>query len=110
MRNTVLKRGPARFTMVGTKLPYTLHETGEEISAGLAKRLHAYALRRLSNAGFPVSDWDCEVYTMDGDNRPADRSYTVEFTNSKGGMIGLQGILTNHGWPVVDHGFCIDRN
>lgn len=47
---------------------------------------------------------------MDADDRPADRMYTVEFTNAGGGMIGVQGILTSNGWPCLDHGLCIDED
>ena len=50
------------------------------------------------------------TYTMDGDERPANRFYTVEFTNPKGGMVGIQGIMTERGWPSLDHGLCIDRD
>ncbi|WP_353645727.1 hypothetical protein [Mesorhizobium sp. WSM2239] len=108
LRTLVMVRGEPRFNMVGQKLPDSLHDTDEQISPGLASRLHRYALHTLEDTGFEVSSWDCEVYTMDGDDRPADRFYTVEFTNPKGGMIGIQGILTKRGWPFLDHGFCID--
>lgn len=106
--NTVLRRGPARFTMVGKKLPDSLHDTDEQIKPGTVKRLYNYALREITGAGFAVAEWDCEVYTMDADEAPEDRAYCVEFTNEMGGMIGLQGILVHRGWPTVDHGLTID--
>ena len=105
---TMLIRGEARFNMVGQRLPYNLYETDQTISPGLVKRLRNYALKSLEDAGFEVSQWACEVYTMDGDEPPSSRFYTVEFTNEKGGMLGVQGILTSKGWPHIDHGLCID--
>lgn len=110
LRILVMVRGEPQFNMVGQRLPDHLHDTDEQISAGLVARLYRYALRSLGDAGFEVSAWDCEVYTMDGDDRPADRFYTVEFTNPKGGMVGVQGIVTERGWPSLDHGLCIDRD
>ncbi len=105
--NTVLKRGESRFNMVGQKLPDTLHDTDDKISDGLVSRLHRYAIRRLSDSGFSVEGWGCEVYTMDGELRPSERYYVVEFINGKGGKIGVQGIGTNKGHPHIDHGLCI---
>jgi hypothetical protein len=95
--------------MVGQALPRTLVETDESISAGLAKRLLAYATERLESAGFlpAVQEWDVEVETSDADLKPADRDYTVSFKNKEGGFIAVCGILTNHGWPTLDHGFDI---
>ncbi|GEL42305.1 hypothetical protein MEX01_28960 [Methylorubrum extorquens] len=106
--STVLRRGAARFDMVGQRLPDSLHDTGQFISNGTVKRLHRYALRALTDAGFDVSEWACEVYTMDGDDAPSERTYCVEFTNAKGGMLGVQGIHTYKGHPCLDHGLCID--
>lgn len=103
-------RGEARFDMVGQKLPDSLHDTDEQISSGLAKRLTYYAANELEDNGFNLSGWSSEVYTMDGDRLPSQRYYCVEFTHPKGGMVGVQGILTRHGWPHLDHGFCIDRD
>jgi hypothetical protein len=104
----VMARGEARFDMAGQRLPYSLHDTAEQISAGLVKRLYRYALHRLTDMGFEVADWDCEVYTMDGGEPLKYRYYTVEFTNSKGGMIGVQGIgIGRGGHPDIDHGPCI---
>lgn len=107
LRTLVMFRGKPRFDMVGQRLPDHLHDADEKISHGLAQRLYRYALVTLEDAGFEVSAWDCEVYTMDGNDKPADRFYCVEFTNAKGGSIGIQGIMTRKGWPILDHGFCI---
>lgn len=109
MQTTVLTRGPANFNMCGQLLGYPLKTVADTISAGLAKRLHAYALKRLAEAGFQraVEGWAVEVYTLDGNERPADRSYCVRFQNLEGGYIELVGILTNMGWPCFDHRFSI---
>lgn len=107
--STVMIQGKARFNQVGQFLGYPLTTTQETISPGLAKRLHAYALQRLDDAGFKniVEGWAVEVYTMDGDDRPANRSYCVKFKNAKGGAIEVIGILTRNGWPTLDHGYSI---
>lgn len=104
---TVLHRGPPRFNMVGQRLPDNLRDTDQTISPGLVARLHRYGLAAMHDAGFNVDGWRCEVYTMDGDLRPSERYYCVEFVNVKGGRIGLKGILTGHGHPALDHGFSI---
>lgn len=105
----VMVRGPARFNMVGQIMPYSLHDTDQPISTGLVKRLVVYAERAMAQAGFPVTDWPCEVYTMDGDLPLSERVYCVEYVNAKGGRIGLQGIHTGRGGhPFIDHGFSID--
>lgn len=106
--SSVLRRGPARFNMVGQRLPDSLHDTDQAIAKGMVKRLHRYALRALSDAGFDVCGWACEVYTMDGDDRPSERTYCVEFTNAKGGMLGVKAIHVSKGHPFLDHGLCID--
>lgn len=108
--NLVMQRGEPRYDMVGKRLPDPLHDSGEQISSGLIKRLYRYALGRMEDYGFEVADWVCEIYTMDGDKRPPDRFYCVEFTNTKGGMIGVQGIITNYGHPCLDHGLSIGTN
>jgi hypothetical protein len=105
-----MRRGSPRFNMVGQKMPDSLHDMAESISPGLVKRLHRYGLQGMADAGFEVAGWICEIYTMDGDDRPANRSYCVEFTNSKGGMLGVQGILTHRGYPCLDHGLIIDSD
>lgn len=104
---TLVMRRHAQFNQVSQRLPDRLEDTDEPISAGLATRLQRYATKRLAESGFDVSGADCEVYSMDADDAPPDRLYTVEFTNAKGGRIGVQGILTAHGWPALDHGLCI---
>ena len=106
---SVMRLNPPRFDMTGQKLRDTLAVMDDAIiSPGLVKRLHQYALKRAIEAGFDVSGWPCEIYTMNGDERASDRYYTIEFTNSKGGKIGVQGVGTNHGHPVSDHGLCIE--
>lgn len=107
LSSSVLRRGEPRFNIGGQRLPDILRDCGEKISAGLVARLHRYALTRMREAGFVVTNWACEVYTMDGDQRPAGRYYCVEFTNASGGMIGVQGILTSKGYPCLDHGLCV---
>lgn len=105
----VLKRGPARFDMVGKFLGYNLHKVDEVISRGLAHRLAVYATRRMEEGGFAVftAVSKPEVYTTDGDEPPADRSYCVRWRSEKGGYIEVIGILTKHGWPCLDHGLAI---
>lgn len=107
--SSVLQRGKPRFTMTGQSLPTSLHETGEGVSNGLVKRLHRYGATRMAEAGFNVDGWACEVYTMDGDEPPANRAYCVEFSNNSGGAIGVQGILMSRGYPQLDHGLTIDE-
>lgn len=109
LTTTVMKRGPARFTIFGQKLPYELIDLPESISPGLAKRLHCHAQNRLEEAGFlgAVDGWAVEIYTMDGEKSPSDRNYGVKFRNPKGGYIAVVGIMTRHGWPSLDFGFDI---
>lgn len=109
LQTEVLMPGPARFDMVGKKLPTILHATDERISKGLAERLHRYAERELIDQGFGAlaADAKVSVYTIDGDDKPADRSYCVRWHTPKGGYVELIGILTRAGWPCVDHGFAI---
>lgn len=86
-------------------------DIGEVISNGLVGRLFKYATKRACEAGFDsVMDWDVEVYTLDGREPPPDRSYCVKFKNSLGGYIEVIGILTNRGWPSLDHGFAIGQD
>ena len=103
-KTSVLRRGEPRFDMVGRRLPDSLHDTDETISPGLVARLRRYAERILVDAGFEVATWACEVYTLDAERPPSERIYTVEFTNAKGGMIGVQGIMTSSGHPSLNHG------
>jgi hypothetical protein len=103
----VLQRGPAQFDMTGRCLGYPLKPLDECISAGLARRLLKYAVQRGSEAGFGplLAVAAPEVYTLDVDDKPSDRSYCVKFKTSQGGYLELVGILTRNGWPSLDHGF-----
>lgn len=105
----VMIPGPSRFDMTGQRLPTDLHTVAETISAGLAKRLHTYAERELIAQGFgPLAvGAKVTVYTIDGDEKPADRSYCVRWHTPKGGYVEMVGILTKAGWPSLDHGFAI---
>lgn len=112
LSTTVMLRGPANFNQVGQFLGYPLKDLPEQISAGLAQRLAKYAETRLVDAGFApiIAGSTIEVYTMDGDDKPADRAYVVKFKTQKGGFIEVVGILTRNGWPSLDHGFCIGED
>lgn len=109
METEVLTCGPSRFTQTGQRLPSQVFGTNEKISEGLASRILSYALNRLKEDGFleMVRDWDIVVYTLDAEDKPADRSYCVKFQNSQGGYIELVGILTQRGWPYLDHKYDI---
>lgn len=109
LNTRVLARDPARFDMTGRKLTGSLHYLAEAISPGLAHRLFHYAHDRMIEAGFgpAIEGWQAEVYTIDGDEKPANRSYCVRWRNPQGGYLELIGILTRHGWPSLDHGFDI---
>jgi len=106
----VLRQGPTQFDMVGKRLDTPLIVTGEEISCGLVMRIKRYACARITDAGFQdlVNTWQISVYTIDGNDRPADRSYCVRWTNSKSGYIEVIGILTSKGWPSLDYGLAIN--
>ncbi|HCF3018224.1 TPA: hypothetical protein NIB55_005490 [Pseudomonas aeruginosa] len=106
---TVLQLGPSRFDMGGRSLPKFLSETDQSISPGLAKRLIAYASSAMEDSGFlsAVAGWSINVYTMDADERPADRSYCVRWTNAQGGALEVIGILTSKGWPSLNHGIAV---
>lgn len=107
MKTTVYQKN-SHFDQVGQRLPCSLHETKEQITAGLAARLRRHANQRLTDTGFTqAAAWELEVYTMDADEKPADRAYSVRFLNEKGGYVEVVGILTNNGRPVLDHGFAI---
>lgn len=81
------------------------------ISPGLARRLIAYAERELSAAGFGPALAGCaiEVLTCDADLPASERDYQVTFTTPVGGSLSVDGILTSHGWPILDHGFTASR-
>ena len=109
LQTEVLKPGPTEFNMCGQVACRPLLDTDESISKGLAERLHRYAERELIGHGFGAlaKDAQVKVYTIDGDDRPADRSYCVRWHTPQGGYVELIGILTRAGWPCVDHGFAI---
>ncbi len=107
MKTTVFQ-AKARHNQVGQRLPDALHATPEQITAGLASRLRRYAEQRLTDAGFThAAGWEFAAYTMDADDKTANRAYTVRFQNEKSGYVEVIGILTNKGWPTLDHGFAI---
>lgn len=112
MKTYVMSEGPTRLDMVGQKLPSYLRELSEEISQGLAYRLHRYATQRMVETGFGqmIASWDVEVYTLNGDEKPVHRSYCVRFVNKVKGYIEVIGILTCKGWPTSDHGFYIGQD
>jgi hypothetical protein len=107
VKASVFQRNPTRFDMAGQRLTTTLTETAQTISPGLVQRLRHYAAGVLEEAGFDVGSWACEVYTLDADESPSRRVYTVEYVNPKGGMLGVKGIHTERGWPSLDHGLCV---
>ena len=106
--STVAMLGPYRYDICGRSLPRNVVDMPTSISAGLVTRLHRYALKELSGAGFEVAEWPCEVYTLDGHLVPSERTYAVEFTHAKGGMVGVAGILTQHGHPWMHQEICAD--
>lgn len=112
IKTKVYKQGPSRFDMCGQQLPTNLSLTNEVIGYGLAVRLHKYGINRLKDAGFydMVSKWQTEVYTIDADELPSNRTYCIKWINSDGGYIELAGILTNNGWPSLDHGWDIGHD
>ncbi len=105
----VLLAAPTQFDMTGQRLTPSLSVTSETISEGLAHRLKAYAERALVEQGFGslATGATVTVYTVDGDEKPAARSYCVRWHTPKGGYVELVGILTRSGWPSLDHGFAI---
>lgn len=109
LQTEVLQRGPTQFNMVGQVVCRPLLSTTDSISKGLSERLYRYAERELIEQGFGALAKDAKVtvYTIDGDDKPADRSYCVRWHTPQGGYIELAGILTRSGWPCLDHGFAI---
>lgn len=93
----------ARFDMTGQSLGYDLADTGGTISPGLAKRIDRFARRILASGGFDVASWKASIYTMDADAPSSERSYTAEYVNDKGGMLGVAGIETRRGHPFLHH-------
>lgn len=102
----------SRIAQWGERLPSDVKYTPEKISAGLAKRLAKHAADHMTEAGFGMFlvDAACEVYSMDAEDTPANRSYTVKFKRPEGGYIEVIGILTRNGWPTLNHGFDIGHD
>lgn len=101
----VMQRGATQFTSWGASLGQTLRDTDETISARLRDRIHRYACGRVRDAGFGlVLEWPVRVEAFDAEAAPADRVYSVTWTNAQGNTVSLSGILISHrGHPVVDH-------
>ena len=110
--NTVLIQGAAIFNMCGQFMGYPLTlDPDQKISHGLVNRLIKYAHTRLVENGLAsvVAGWTVEVSTTtDGYQNPADRYYSVGFTNKEGTEIVLTGIMTRKGWPFLDYGWKIN--
>lgn len=109
LETQVWETQPTRFNMCGKRLQPDLRQVDECISKGLSERLHRYAERELREQGFGALAVDAKVivYTIDAEDRPADRSYCVRWHTPQGGYVELTGILTKAGWPTLDHGFDI---
>lgn len=106
---TTVSHTKPRFDITGQGLPASVIDSNEAISVGLAARLHAYACKRLASSGFAsaIDGSSVEIYTLNGEEKPSDRSYTVRFSNKCGGYIELIGIATQFGWPQLDFGLAI---
>lgn len=104
----------SRFGMGGQRLARDVTPVhGETISAGLAHRLHQHAQQRMVRAGFRafLEGAAVEVYTLDGECRPSDRTYTVRFRSAEGGgYVEVCGIHTSKGWPTLDFGFYVGED
>lgn len=110
IKTVVSKRVPQEEVCCGWSRPDLVVDVPGEISQGLAKRLVKYAAKRLKSVGFnePIEkNWPVEVYTMDAENLPADRTYVVKRENKDGGIIEVIGIFTKSGHPFLDHGLSI---
>lgn len=109
MQTQVLRAQPARFDMAGQRLSTYLDITSETISEGLAKRLHAYAEKRVQDCGFgnALQGKKVEVYATDGELAPSDRHYCVRWKAEQGGYIEVVGIFTKCGWPQGDFRFAM---
>ena len=101
----------SRFDIAGQKLSTTLQESSGLISEHLAKRILKYAKIEMFKLGFNVNrgHTDVEIETNDDHLPRSERSYTALFKNAYGGKIGLQGILTKNGYPIVHHGLIIQE-
>lgn len=100
-----------QFNALHQKTTYSLIKTDEAITQGLAKRLVKYATERMEEEGFnkAIAGWDVIVETADADQPAADRSYIVSWKNPKGAQLKIVGILTQRGWPTLDHGLEVER-
>jgi hypothetical protein len=106
---SIMKRGPANYD-AGGKLYYPLREIEGEIASGLVQRLLKYGKERLVNAGLEmVNNWAVEISTMDGNEIPSYRKYSVTWKNAQGTEISIDGIMTKKGHPFLDHGLNISR-
>lgn len=86
-------------------------KTSEKISPGLVKRLIRYTEREIESIGFSslidaASAW--EIETNDGKLKPSERLYHVTLSRPEGGQLILNGIMTDHGHPFLNHGFGVD--
>lgn len=106
----VLETRPAVYSQMGQFLYRPLADTDQQISQGLAQRMVSYAAGRLKDQGFlnAVERWEVIVGTMDADSPPANRAYYVDWKNPEGTKLSVVGILTNRGWPCLDHGLAIE--
>ena len=91
-------------------LPRACRRVADCIPPELVSRLQRYALREAQKIGFEVEGWECEVGTTEADKEPELRMYTVTFTNAKGGMVGIDGIVVKNGTALTDHDMFIDSN
>lgn len=79
-----------------------LHDEGDQISEGLAKRLAHYGRKRLTDLGFGPLINDMQAHVSSTDIHTL--TYLVEFQLVGGGRLGVEGIYTDKGWPYLDHG------
>ena len=94
--------GPYRYDMSGRSLPRDITGTEESLPVGIVKRLVSYAVKRMNENGFPITE-NVRVEKNDDESW-----YYVSFINTRGGEITVGGIMIrNGGWPSLDHGFSI---
>ena len=106
----IYKKYPLRTDMCGQSLPQQLYKIEGAIAQGMAKRLINYANERMRDAGFDCFlGQEVVVVTTDGDEPPPERNYSVEYRAKAGGIIKVIGIMTQRGWPFLDHGFDIEQ-
>lgn len=109
IKTEIMRKGSYRYDAAGRSLGQSLIETDQRVSQPIARQLVQHATSRLSRAGFDVDGWRVKVWTMDGDDAPADRAYGVSFFNSRGGAVEVVGILLDSATrrPYLDHGLAI---